>query len=281
LQDAFAKDGKSLPDPDAIEKLICKMAASGVVKKEGTEEVCKLIKEHFPSVRMQPDCETVVSGLWDEIKARCPKGKESEVSMPSPEEIEKLVCEVASSEIIEKKATQEACELIADKYPSVAICEKLLEHLWDEVVARCPKGKESEVSFPSPDEIEKLVCEVASSETIEKEGTEEVCKLIKEYFPSVQMQPDCQTVVRGLWDEIKAMCPKGKKSEVSMPSPDEIEKLVCEVASSEIIEKKATQEACELIKDQFPSVAVCEKILEHLWEDILKKCGRAQTAIVV
>ena len=52
---------------------MCKLASSELVEKEAAEEVCKLIKEHFPSVKIQPDCETVVSALWDKIKAQWPK----------------------------------------------------------------------------------------------------------------------------------------------------------------------------------------------------------------
>ena len=95
------------------------LASSELVEKESTEEVCKLIKEHFPSVKMQPDCETVVSALWDKIKAQCPKGKESFLASPSPQDIEKLVCKLASSELIEKEATEEVCKIIKERFPSV------------------------------------------------------------------------------------------------------------------------------------------------------------------
>jgi hypothetical protein len=112
-------------------------------------------------------------------------------------------------------------------------------------------------------------------------ATGEDWEVIKEYFPSVQMQPDCETVVGAVWDEIKAMCPKGKKSKLTVPDPDKIEKLVCEFASSEIIEKRATQAACALIKDEFPSVEICEMLLEHYWDEILEKCPKAQPIVVV
>ena len=45
-----------------------------------------MIKERFPSVKMQPDCGTVVSALWDEIKAKCPKGRESMQTLDFPPE---------------------------------------------------------------------------------------------------------------------------------------------------------------------------------------------------
>merc|ERR1712190_358081 len=122
-----------------------------------------------------------------------------------------MVCEVASSEVIEKQATAEACALIKEYFPSVTIqpdCPTVVEALWDKVKAMCPKSKIVENSFPTPEEIEKMVCEVASSEVIEKQATAEACALIKKYFPSVTIQPDCPTVVEALWDKVKAMCPK-------------------------------------------------------------------------
>ena len=96
-----------------------KLASSELIEKKATEEVCKIIKERFPSVKMQPDCETVASALWDKIKAQCPKGKESLLASPSPEDIEKLVCKLASSELVEKESTEEVFKLIKEHFPSV------------------------------------------------------------------------------------------------------------------------------------------------------------------
>ena len=85
-----------------IKKLVCKLASSELVEKEAAEEVCKLIKEHFPSVKIQLDCETVASALWDKIKTQWLKGKESLLAPPSSEDIEKLVCKLASSVLVER-----------------------------------------------------------------------------------------------------------------------------------------------------------------------------------
>ena len=59
--------------------------------------------------------------------------------------------------------------------------------MWDKIKTQCPKGKDSFMALPTPEEIEELVCKLASSEIVEKEATEEVCKIIKEHFPSVKM----------------------------------------------------------------------------------------------
>ena len=41
-----------LPTPEEIGELVCKLGASEIVEKEATEEVCRIIKEHLPSVKM-------------------------------------------------------------------------------------------------------------------------------------------------------------------------------------------------------------------------------------
>merc|ERR1712056_134721 len=109
------------------------------------------MKRYFPSVKFQPDCETAVTGVWDKIKELCPKGKETLVTFPSPAEIEKMVCEVATSEIIEKRATTEACQLMKQYFPLVNFqpdCETAVTSVWDEVKAMCPRGKETFVTLP-------------------------------------------------------------------------------------------------------------------------------------
>ena len=55
-----------------------------------------------------------------------------------------------------------------------------------------PEDKESFLASPSPQDMKSSCAKLASSELIEKEATEEVCKIIKERFPSVKMQPDCR-----------------------------------------------------------------------------------------
>ena len=61
---------------------------------------------------MQPDCETVVSALWDKIKAQCPKGKESFLASPVRRTLENSCAKLASSELIEREATEEVCKII-------------------------------------------------------------------------------------------------------------------------------------------------------------------------
>merc|ERR1719343_1894616 len=89
------------------------------------------------------------------------------------------------------------------------------------------------VELPSPADIKKLVCEVATQKMIEDRATGEVCNLIQEHFPSIHFQPDCKTVLEAAWDAVAAECPRGREA---LPSPADIKKLVCEVATQKMIE---------------------------------------------
>merc|ERR1712176_114848 len=102
--------------------------------------------------------------------------------------------------------------------------------MWDVITAHCPKGKDTEVFFPNPREIEELVCKIATEEQVKDKAVGEVCQVITEKFPKTKFQPDCPTVLTALWDSITAHCPKGKDTEVFFPDPREIEELVCKIA---------------------------------------------------
>ena len=59
--------------------------------------------------------------------------------------------------------------------------------MWDKIKAQCPRGEDNFMVPPTHEDIGELVCKLAASEIVEKEATEEVCKIIKEHFPSVKM----------------------------------------------------------------------------------------------
>jgi len=72
-----------------------------------------------------------------------------EQEMPTPAEIEKLVCEVASQKMIEDKATSEICTEISKKV-KIPDCQAIVEMGWDKIVAKCPKSIEKEVATEEP-----------------------------------------------------------------------------------------------------------------------------------
>ena len=55
--------------------------------------------------------------MWNKIKAQCPRGRDSFMALPTPEEIGELVCKLAASKIVEEKAT----EIIKEHFPSVKL----------------------------------------------------------------------------------------------------------------------------------------------------------------
>merc|ERR1711865_619061 len=148
------------------------------------------------------------------ITAKCPKGKESLLAMPSPQEIESLVCKFATIKQIEDKAVTEICSMIS-QHVHVPECHALVERMWEKITAQCPKGKESLRSMPSPQEIESLVCKLATNKQIEDKAVTKICSVISQHVHV----PECHAVLKRMWEKITAQCPKGKESLRSMPSP--------------------------------------------------------------
>jgi len=66
-------------------------------------------------------------------------------------------------------------------------------------------SERASTSLPTPGEIEKLVCEVATQKMVEDKASASICSEISK---KVKI-PDCQALVEGLWDKITAKCPKG------------------------------------------------------------------------
>merc|ERR1719498_18608 len=120
---------------------------------------------------------------------------------PSPADIEKLMCKVVTQKMIEDRATDEVCSVISSKFPAIHFqpdCHTVVEGLWDAVTTKCPKVMALQTKkFPSPADIEKLMCKVVTQKMIEDRATDEVCSVISSKFPAIHFQPDCHTVVEG------------------------------------------------------------------------------------
>ncbi|CAK0906751.1 unnamed protein product, partial [Prorocentrum cordatum] len=245
---------KTAPSPADIEKLICEYASQQPIEDKAVEEICEVVTAKFPSV---PDCKGMVEAAWAKALAMCPK---QQAMLPSPADIEKLICEYASQQPIEDKAVEEICEVVTAKFPSVPDCKGMVEAAWDKALAMCPK---QQAMLPSPADIEKLICEYASQQPIEDKAVEEICEVVTAKFPSV---PDCKGMVEAAWAKALAMCPK---QQAMLPSPADIEKLICEYASQQPIEDKAVEEICEVVTAKFPSVPDCKGMVEAAWDKAL------------
>ncbi|CAK0877864.1 unnamed protein product [Prorocentrum cordatum] len=275
-----------------------------------TPEICQVITEKFPNIKFNPDCKTDVEAVWDAAVAKCPQ---AQLTLPSPADIEKLICEVASQKQVEDKAVDEICQVITEKFPNIKFnpdCKTDVEAVWDAAVAKCPQAQ---LTLPSPADIEKIICEVASQKQVEDKAVDEICQLasqkqvedkavdeicqvITEKFPNIKFNPDCKTDVEAVWDAAVAKCPQ---AQLTLPSPSDIEKLICEVASQKQVEDKAVDEICQVasqkqvedkavdeicqvITEKFPNIKFnpdCKTDVEAVWDAAVAKCPQAQLTL--
>jgi len=256
---------EDFPTPADIGKLVCKVATQKMIEERAVDSVCGLINKTFPHVKLKSDCKSVIEGAWDLVAFECPKGREAAiVTLPTPADMEKLVCELASQKMIEDRATSAICSLINKTFPDVKFnpdCRTLLEGAWDIVLSKCPKSNEA---LPSPADIEKLVCELASQKMIEDRATNEICSLINKTFPAVKFNPDCKTLLEGVWDVVLSKCPKGNET---LPSPGDIEKLVCSAVTKPVVQQRVTRAVCTVVHH-----ANCKRVVGTALEAIADEC---------
>ncbi|CAK0877861.1 unnamed protein product [Prorocentrum cordatum] len=67
-----------------------------------------------------------------------------------------------------------------------------------------------ELTLPSPADIEKMICELASQKQVEDKAVDEICQVITEKFPNIKFNPDCKTDVEAVWDAAVAKCPQAQ-----------------------------------------------------------------------
>merc|ERR1712129_211821 len=124
---------------------------------------------------------------------------------------------------------------------------------------------------PVPPEILKILCQIASSQTIEDDVSEAVCNEVTKLFPSIHFDPDCKTVVEELWDTgVALLCPSQPKGlAAAVPIPPAIEKMICEITGNKMIEDSTAELVCKEVKKLFPSIKFepnCPTLFETLWD---------------
>ncbi|CAK0889834.1 unnamed protein product, partial [Prorocentrum cordatum] len=198
--------GVTLAAEEAVE-----VAAQKQVKGKAVDEICQVITEKPPNIKFNPDCKTDVEAVWGAAVAKCPR---AQLTLPSPADMEKLICEVASQKQDEDKAVDEICQVITEKFPNIKFnpdCKTDVEAVWGAAVAKCPQAQ---LTLPSPADMEKLICEVASQKQDEDKAVDEICQVITEKFPNIKFNPDCKTDVEAVWDAAVAKCPQAEVEEV-------------------------------------------------------------------
>jgi hypothetical protein len=133
----------------------------------------------------------------------------SEGALPSPGDIEKMLCKVAGNKAIEDMVTKQVCTL-AEKHFQIPNCQADAEKAWGMVANMCPKPTEemmlATAALPSPGDIEKMFCQVAGNKAMEGMVTLKVCTLAQQQLKITI--PDCQADAEKAWDMVANMCPK-------------------------------------------------------------------------
>jgi len=257
------------PSPSDIEKLVCELATSKQVEEKAIGAICTTIAAKFPSVHFNPDCVTAVGGVWDIVATKFPKDCKG---LPTPADAGKLMCQLATQKMIEERAIDTVCGLIKKSFPNVDFnpdCKSVLEGAWDLIAFECPKGREEAAmtSLPTPADIEKLVCELASQKLIEDRATDTVCSLINRTFPDVKFNPDCKTLSEGVWDIVESKCPKGNEGPETFPSPGDIEKLICGVVNQTVVQERVTRLMCSTVH-----IPDCERVVGTAFKALADEC---------
>ncbi|CAK0852994.1 unnamed protein product, partial [Prorocentrum cordatum] len=149
------------------------------------------------------------------------------------------------------KAVDEICQVITEKPPNIKFnpdCKTDVEAVWDAAVAKC---LQAQLTLPSLADMEKLICEAASQKQVEDKAVDEICQVITEKPPNIKFNPDCKTDVEAVWDAAVAKCPQ---AQLTLPSPVDIEKRICEAASQKQVEDKAVDEICQVITEKTPNI---------------------------
>jgi len=257
--------------PGGVEKIVCEVLSQRSLERGAANATCAEVQElaeKYPGViTPYQDCAERFEHFWEKAAAACPKHRRHfDLPADIPEDIKKELCDVASQKDVEEKAIKYVCEKVKDEVNPVE-CNLVLKAAWAHALEDCSPNK----TAPSPADIEKLICEYASQQPIEDKAVEEICEVVTAKFPSV---PDCKGMVEAAWDKALAMCPK---QQAMLPSPADIEKLICEFASKKQIEDKAVEEVCQAIADKFPSIKFdpdCKTVMESAWDQAAAMCPK-------
>merc|ERR1712129_569385 len=179
--------------------------------------------------------------------------------------IEKLVCELASQQVIEDRAAIAICSLINGTFPNLHLkpdCKTVVEGAWDLILSKCPKGNEGLDTLPNPVVIEKLVCGAVTKSPVQQRATHAICSRVH--------RPNCEAALAGVFKAIDEEC------QSPVPLPAELEKLACELAEKKGMEEKAVTAVCTTIHAQLPTVPAwaCKRILKKKWEAMEARCPK-------
>jgi len=162
-------------------------------------------------------CQAKAEGVWDTLAKECPKEEEQEMtSSVTPEDVEKMFCNMAGNKFIEDGTTSKICAKIDQQLNiSIPACQAKAEKVWDTLAKICPSRKQA--LTPPQNDIEGIFCMVADSKFVEGVVTGKICSTIRTALHVTV--PECETQAEKVWDGFAKMCPKIHQDPVESRGP--------------------------------------------------------------
>eukprot|EP00933_Yihiella_yeosuensis_P033542 TRINITY_DN27222_c0_g1_i1.p1 TRINITY_DN27222_c0_g1~~TRINITY_DN27222_c0_g1_i1.p1 ORF type:complete len:296 (-),score=69.10 TRINITY_DN27222_c0_g1_i1:227-1114(-) len=257
--------------PKDLEKMMCKYASEKEIEDHATSEICEKIHATHPYIGTDI-CVARLDRVWDmAVTKECQHGAVDLKGNRRFDMLKKLVCEFASKKDIENHATEKVCEKIHARQPEIPVgdCAILLERVWDDVVAKCPKDSSD------GSDLAKKFCEIATKKEIEDAATAKICSKLHSAHPEIPAA-ECQAGLERIWDmAVDKTCGKSPNSMPQGSLDKWLMEIFCKFASQKEIEDRATSEICEKIHGVHPDVQIaeCKQGLDRIWDMVVaKKC---------
>jgi hypothetical protein len=270
-----------MPSVEDLQKLACTFGTKRQIEASAFDEVCQHVALKMPWLQFVGGCRKDMKSVWPDVKRKCPLGSET---VPVPEDYTKLVCSLATPEQIRGADSGGVCQVIRAKLPWLKFepdCETVLDEgtIWYDARNRCPRGRKT---VPSPYEIVKLICTAASSAQVASRDTHGVCAALHVQVPWVveEFDPDCPTVLEAAWDQVLLKCPKGHQT---VPTGQELERLVCGMGSRVEMESHDAETLCGKLAYHVPWLVIqpsCEHWLKSSFDELNEVCPYGHDVIL-
>jgi hypothetical protein len=273
-------------------KLICGETSWQQVRVRDITGVCQAIEKRIAEglqITFEPDCQTYLDEIWDDALEECPHGKET--MLLSVQSIEAVICKTATGQELQSPDKEGAIEHLCQTtmaerpyfkfYPDNTLqnCKTSMTGAWDIAKSKCPNGK---MTIPSAQDFEKLICSFATKKQLDGNDFDGTCDKIKDSIEWIIFQPDCVTALRGVWHKAAEKCPLGSDK---IPTPFEVEMLMCNAARRREMQDMRTIEICSEITLTTPWILRnfdpdCHSVFDVVWDDAVLKCPAGRDTIV-
>jgi hypothetical protein len=274
-------------------KLICNDVNWAQVRARDIEGVCfsinKKISAGLIKATFEPDCQTYLDTIWDDALEECPHG--SETILLSVQSIENVICKTATGQVLQSPDTNSAiadlCATVMRERPyfkfypdnTAADCHTAMQGAWEIAKSKCPNGAST---TPSQQDYQKLICSFATKAQLDGEDYDGTCSKITESIQWIKFDPDCVTALQRVWRHASAKCPLGSDK---VPTPFEIEMLMCSSARRKEMQDMRTIEICSEISLTTPWILRnfdpdCHSVFDVVWDDAVLKCPAGRDTVL-